>query len=113
MSKGKYFRIVEVDKNGNYKTLFHGNNGSRILEPNKWLKSVQKPVRDGRLKAKEYTSGWHVLPGEKEVTERFRNSFFRAPRELKVVEVEVRGKIWAKAHSRHNILLCEEIKIVE
>lgn len=110
----KFYRIVEVDKRGNYKTLFHGNNGSRILEPNTWLKSIQKQVRDGsRLKAKEYTSGWHVIPGEKEVTERFKKSFFRAPRELKVVEVEVRGKTWPKSHSRHNILLCEEIKIID
>jgi hypothetical protein len=109
----KYYRIVEVDNEGNYKTLFYGNNGSRNLEVNKWLKSNQKTVRDGsRKKAKEYISGWHVIPGEKEITERFKNSFFRAPRELKVVEVKVRGKTWAKSHSRHNILLCEEIKIV-
>jgi len=109
----KYFRIVEVDKNGNYKTLFHGNNGSRILERNKWIKSTQKLVRDGSKKtAKEYLSGWHVIPGEKEVTQRFLKSFFRAPRKLKVVEVKVRGKRWPKAHSRHNILLCEQIKIL-
>lgn len=112
--KQKYYRIVEVDKEGNYKTLFHRNNGSRILEKNKWLKSAQKKVRDGSKKtSKEYVSGWHVIPGEKEVTVRFKDSFFRAPRKLKVVEVKIRGKRWSKSHSRHNILLCEEIKILK
>lgn len=73
-----YFRIVEVDDKGNYKTLFHGNNGSRILEKNKWLKSVQKKVRDGSKKtAKEYLSGWHVIPGEKELTEQFMEKFLK------------------------------------
>ncbi|GJQ43730.1 MAG: hypothetical protein JETCAE03_32280 [Ignavibacteriaceae bacterium] len=109
----KYYRIVEVDDKGNYKTLFHANKGSRILETGKWLKSVQKLVRDGsRKKAKQYLSGWHIIPGEKEVTERFMNSFFKAPRMLKIVEVKIRGKRWPKSHSRHNILLCEEMKIL-
>lgn len=108
----KYYRIVEVDVEGNYKTLFHGNQGSRKLEVGKWLKSIQKPVRDGSHgKAKEYTSGWHVMQ-DRERVEEFVKKMFRAPRNLKVVEVEIRGNSWAKAHSPHEILLVEEIKIL-
>lgn len=110
----KYYRIVEVDKDGNYKTLFHGNNGSRILKINTWLRSNQKPVRDGsRQKAKKYISGWHCMPGTKERVEKFIKTYFKAERELKVVEIKVRGKTWPKAHSPHNIILAEEIKILK
>ena len=110
----KYYRIVEVDNKGNYKTLFHSNNGSRILETNKWLKSNQKPVRDGsRKKAKEYISGWHCMPGTRERVEEFVKKYFKAKRKLKVVEIKVRGKMWPKAHSPHNIILAEEIKILK
>jgi DNA polymerase II large subunit len=71
-------------------------------------------VRDGsRKKAKEYISGWHCMPGTKERVEEFIKKYFKAPRKLKVVEIKVRGKTWAKAHSPHNIILSEEIKILK
>jgi len=110
----KYYKIVEIDKKGNYKTLFHGNNGSRIMEKGKWLKSEQKIVRDGSKKtSKEYTSGWHCMSGPKKRVEEFVKKYFKAKRELKVVKIEIRGNTWPKAHSPHNIILAEEIKILE
>jgi len=34
-----WYKIVELDKNNNIKTLFHGINKNRILKVGEWLKS--------------------------------------------------------------------------
>jgi len=34
-----WYKIIEKDDKGNLKTLFHGNNGSRIIKTNKWIKA--------------------------------------------------------------------------
>jgi hypothetical protein len=54
------WKIVEY-VNGQYKTLFHGVNGSRILETDKWLTAEQKLVRDGGGSSTKYWSGFTVF----------------------------------------------------
>jgi len=56
-----WYKIVEVDKNGKVKSLFHGTNGSRFLQMNTWLKADLKLSKDGTSKT-TYLSGWHILP---------------------------------------------------
>ena len=103
-----YYRIVEEYKGG-VRTLFHGTNRSRHLEPNKWLKSDQKPIKDGSH-ATVYTSGWHLLP-TKEAPEAFKKAQFKTRlNKLKIIPVQVRGLIWPKIHSRADIWLAEWIK---
>lgn len=103
------YRIVEKTDKG-YKTLFHGCNGSRILPVGKWLKSEQKTVKDG-TKGKLYRSGWHLIE-DKEECIKFMKKRFTAPRELAVVECQIKGETWPKAHSPYPITLCKYMKIL-
>jgi len=103
------FRICE-NKNGKLLTLFHGINGSRVMPTQKWITSQTKTVRDGsRSKAKEYISGFHVLPTLDECRQFSKK--FRAKRELVIVECEIDDNFWEKEHSPANVLLAKNIKI--
>jgi len=74
-----WYKIVEKHPKG-LKTLFHGNNGSRFLEPNIWLRANEKMVIDGS-DGRTYLSGWHVLKSyDKAVS--FLNRRFRKRKEL-------------------------------
>ena len=105
-----WYKIVDKDKEGNYKALFHGIDGSRIIPVNKWVKSEQRIVSDGSTGTK-YKSGWHIMIDYDECQEYL--SKFTADIERVIVKVEVKGKIWAKEHSPSNVWLCEYIKIIE
>lgn len=77
------YRIVEF-KNDKMHTLFHGNQGSRILEHSTWMQAdTDKFVRDGGHSY--YKAGWHVIR-EKEYCEAYLSNF-RKPRDLRVIEV--------------------------
>jgi len=102
-----YFKIVEYE-NDTIKTLFHGINGSRTIPANTWLKAVIKPVRDGS-KGTEYLSGWHIMKTKTEAKEyltRFSNT-----KTKRIVSCHARH-VWKKAHSRDNVFLAKEIKIL-
>lgn len=105
----KWYKIVEKDSDGNYRTLFHGINRSRKLPVGKWIKSDQKIVSDGSSGTK-YISGWHVMDDHdacKKYLERFT-----AARELVIVECKIKGDYWEKSHSRDEVYLSEYIKII-
>ena len=101
-----WYKIVDYE-NGQYKTLFHGVNRSRVLKFNEWLEADIKPVKDGTSKT-TYMSGWHIIPDYKsclEYLQRFKN--FEKKR-----LVECRAKnVWPKTHSRSNIFLAQFIYI--
>ena len=105
----KAYRLVEKTDKG-YKTLFHGINKSRLLPVGEWLRSEQKTVKDG-TKGKYYKSGWHLIESLEECQD-FMKSRFTAPRELAIVECEIKGNTWSKEHSPYNIILCEWMKIL-
>jgi len=106
-----YYRIVEIDDKGNYKSLFHGTNGSRILEKRKWLKANIKNVRDGsRKQSTEYVSGFHVLP-TKEECEQFFHKRFKIKENRIIIPCRAKA-LKKKKHSPSNILLAEEIYII-
>ena len=103
------YRIVEVDQDGQrYRTLFHGTQGTRTLRFNEWMTADVKSVRDGNGQ-RYYTAGWHVCATREECFEYLKR--FTAPRQLEVIEVQIRGDVWRKAHSRHPIFLAEEMFI--
>jgi len=75
-------------KAGELFTLFHGIEGSRRVPRGVWLEAKEKEVRDGTGNAR-YISGFHVF--RPDVDPEKYLSKFQKPRELIVVEVEVRG----------------------
>lgn len=105
----KVYRICER-RGGKLLTLFHSNDGSRVLPLNVWLNANVKPVRDGsRETAKEYSSGFHVF---KDIdTCRSFIKRFKAPRELVLIECEVID-LRKKEHSPFHIFLAEKIKLL-
>lgn len=97
-----------VDKvDGQYKTLFHGVNGSKVLENNKWLKAEVKTVIDGS-NGTPYESGWHVLKTVHEAGAYLKN--FTSTENKRIVKCKVR-KIRKKEHSRNNVYLTDWIFI--
>jgi len=105
-----WYKIVEKDKSNNFRMLFHGINGSRIIPIGEWVKSDQKLVRDGST-GTQYKSGWHVMMDLDECREYL--SKFTADLNRVVVKVEISGELWPKSHSPSNVHLCQFIKIIE
>ena len=106
----KAYRICER-KGDKIQTLFHGVNGSRTIPMNEWLKASVKLVTDGtRETSTQYMSGFHVF-AHKEDCKKFIGRF-RKERDLVMVECEVKGKMWKKAHSPAPVLLAEQMKVL-
>ena len=106
----KVYRICER-KGDKVQTLFHGVNGSRTIPMNEWLTASVKIVTDGtRDKSTKYMSGFHVFK-TKEDCRKFIGRF-RKERDLVMVECEVRGNMWKKAHSPAPVLLVEQMKVL-
>lgn len=105
-----WYKIVDRDKHGNFKTLFHGIDGTRIIPVGEWIRSVRELVTDGS-KGTPYESGWHVMMNLDECR-KYLSRFTAKNVERIIVEVDVKGKIWPKEHSPSNVHLCEYIKII-
>ena len=103
-----YYKIVEVDNKDNFKTLFHGYRGSRILPLGIWMDCEEKEVSDGTGKRK-YLSGWHVFKDFKVCSEYLKKRFSKS-RKLAIVSCEAKG-LRKKEHSKSGIWLAKKIKI--
>jgi hypothetical protein len=104
-----WYKIVEVDKSGKIKSLFHGTNGSRFLQINSWLTADIKLAKDGSSKTR-YLAGWHIIPTYKECKEyltKFKNLYNK-----KIVKCRAKV-IWPKTHSKSNVFLSKYIFIEE
>jgi hypothetical protein len=104
-----WYKIVDKDRHGNFKALFHGIGGTKVIQVDEWVKSEQKMVRDGSV-GTQYLSGWHIMMNLDEAREYL--SRFTANIDRVLVRVDVGGKIWAKEHCPSNVHLCEWIKII-
>ena len=102
-----WYKIVDEDKPGIFKTLFHGVNGSRILKFDEWIKADLKQVKDGTSKT-IYKSGWHIAPTLEECKHYL--TFFKHTDKKKIVKCQAKN-VWQKAHSRSDIYLAEFIMI--
>lgn len=106
-----WYKIVESDwrehTNIQFKTLFHGNCGSRIIPTDTWLQADEKMVHDGTA-GTEYLSGWHVIPTREEA-QHYRDKFTaKRPGSLDIVRVWTHN-VRPKKHSRAPIYLAEWI----
>lgn len=106
-----WYKIVEMHDSNldapHFRTLFHGNNGSRKLETDKWLEAEQKVVHDGS-NGTPYTSGWHVIPTREEA-EQYKAQF-KSDRKgtlsiVRVWTIDVQKKL----HSRSPVYLARWI----
>jgi len=109
MAYNYFYKIVEKDKSGNFRMLFHGINKSRIIPVGEWIKSERKLVSDGTNGTK-YWSGWHVIKNLDDCIEYLEK--FTAGRTLTIVKCSVKGETWDKEHSHSNVQLCEYIKVL-
>ena len=105
-----WYKIVDKDSNDNFKMLFHGIGGTRIIPVNTWIRSEQKTVRDGST-GTQYLSGWHIMMNLDEAQE-YLSKFTDKKSNRVIVEIDVAGQIWAKEHSSSNVHLCEYVKII-
>jgi hypothetical protein len=102
-----WYKIVDEVKPGVFKTLFHGVNGSRVLNFGEWLTAEIKDVKDGSSKH-TYKSGWHIVPTYEECLIYLQK--FRNVDKKRIVRCHAKN-IWPKSHIRHNIHLAEYINI--
>jgi len=110
MAHNYFYKIVEKDKAGNFRMLFHGLNRSRILPVGEWIKSERKLVSDCTNGTK-YWSGWHVMKNWKDCV-KYMEKFTSNKRKITIVECIVKGEMWDKEHSPSDVKLCEYIKIL-
>ncbi len=102
-----WFKIVDYD-GSDYKTLFHGVEGSRKLEFCKWLPSVTKEVTDGSS-TRFYMSGWHIAPSYEECMKYLEA--FKHLEQKRIVRCRAK-KVRPKPNARGDIWLAKEIYIV-
>lgn len=101
------FRIVEVTRTGDYKTLFHGIKKSRVLPLNKWLKAERKWVNDGV--GTYYWSGFHVLKTIKDARAYLKK--FKKKRNKRIIAIQAMG-LRKKAHSPYPVFLASKTRIL-
>lgn len=105
-----FYRICAV-RNGKYYTLFHGNQGSRELPIDVWLKAEKKVVTDGNpLHSMPYVSGFHIMTS-KEAALQYLGRKFKNFAEKAVVACIARG-IRKKQHSRNEVFLADYMKLI-
>ena len=101
------YKIVEKHCN-DFKTLFHGINGSKKIPFNEWIEADEKMVKDGTSNT-SYLSGWHVLLNEHDANE-YIKSFSRRLDKLEIIKVMVK-EIREKTHSRSPVFLAKHLMI--
>lgn len=102
------YKILNKDKNGNLKTLFHGVNGSKTVPIDTWMEADIKDVMDG-TNGTVYRSGFHVLDTYENCVQYLEN-FTRVENKV-IVECEV-GQLWRKEHSRNGgVYLTDKVLI--
>ena len=74
------YKIVEMSEFGNYRTLYHGIMGTKLLGRGIWIQAVEKLVVDGSG-GKCYLSGIHCFK-DKEVAEKYLTRFSNTDEKL-------------------------------
>lgn len=100
------YKIVGMSEFGNYKTLFHGVHGSKLLGRNIWIKADKKYVVDGSG-GKCYLSGIHCFKNKK-VAEKYLTRFSNTEDKL-IIKCEARN-LRQKPTNKH-VWLADEIYI--
>lgn len=98
------YKIVEPYDEG-YKTLFRGNNGTRILPFDEWIKANKRMVRDGPG-GKLYLSGFHCFKKENDA-DNYIGRFSRPDRHI----IKCLAKGLRKKPTNKTVWLADEILI--
>tara|TARA_R110001592_G_scaffold7823_4_gene43372 strand:- start:8300 stop:8638 length:339 start_codon:yes stop_codon:yes gene_type:complete len=102
------FKIMKVsDQDNSWKTLFHGVDGDRNIQCDRWIWASNEWVRDGSG-GTYYESGWHVLPSYAGAMKYMEN--FSDPTDKYIVECEVKS-YRKKTHARSEVFLADTIKL--
>lgn len=104
----KYYKLIDI-RDGEPCTLFHGIDGSRTMPTDEWVKAVKKPVSDGSSST-TYTSGLHVLETRQQALDYLEK--FKYTSQKGIATCYCRG-LRPKEHSRDNVWLADEMKILE
>jgi len=100
------WKIVERNWDGEFKSLFHGTEGSRILQIGVWLKAEKKTVRDGTGRTR-YISGFHVFKTQKLAKKYFERFQYTDNR----IIIKVETKRTRLKPTNPEVLLADEIRI--
>jgi hypothetical protein len=101
------YRLVEIGKDGLFKTLFHGIKKSRTLARGKWLTCERKIVHEG-VDGTKYISAFHVLSSLEECRE--FSKIFKIRTNRRIIALKYR-QFRPKRHSRGPVLLANQIFI--
>lgn len=102
-----YYKLVDI-RDGEPCTLFHGIDGSRTMPTGQWIKADKKQVRDGSSST-TYLSGLHVLETRQEALDYLKK--FKHTDQKGIAKCYCRG-LRPKSHSRDNVWLADEMKII-
>ena len=105
----KAYKIVEYT-NGQFKTLFYGINGSRVLKTGKWLTAEQKLVKDGGGNSTKYWSGFTVFK-DVEIAIKYLKLFKYKSTKI-IIQVRV-DCVKPKEHSRYPVFLAQQMLILK
>lgn len=101
MKSREAYKIVEVHDD-KIRTLFHGVEGSRVIEQGVWIEADVKNGRDGRG-GTEYQTGFHSLPTLLAALD-YLNRFKTRVDELHIIQCLI-SDVWEKEHSPYEVLL--------
>lgn len=103
----KYYRLIEIDERGNFKTLFHSIDGrSRKLPKNKWIKANRRLGSEGA--GRKYITGFHVLEKLEDIQKYSKK--FKIKHNRRIVSLHARG-LRPKRHSPSPVMLANHIFI--
>lgn len=104
----KYYRIVDVDENNNFKSLFHSvMNGRRLMPKDQWIKAVRRLGWEG-VNGTKYRTGFHVLPTLEECQSYSKK--FKIKDSRRIVSLYCRN-LRKKKHSPSSVMLADQIFI--
>src|SRR5260221_3775632 len=104
----KYYRIVDIDKDNNFRSLFHSViNGRRLMPKNQWIKAIKRLGWEGDNGTK-YITGFHVLPTLEECQEYAKK--FKIKDRRRIISLHCK-KLRKKKHSPSSVLLADQIYI--
>jgi len=104
----KYYRIVDIDEDNNFKSLFHSvMNGRRNMPKDQWIKAVRRIGWEGAHGPK-YRTGFHVLPTLEECHAYSKK--FKIKSHRRIISLHCKN-LRKKKHSPSSVMLADEIFI--
>jgi hypothetical protein len=106
-----YYKIMDYSKDGP-KTLFHANNGSKIIPMKEWIEATRYEMVTDGSSSTQYMSGWHVFESLEEAKKYLFKSFKNIVGKI-IVKCHIMGEIRPKYHSRANVWLAQMLYLDE